>query len=117
MDIKELIEKICRAADNKKANDIVTLNMQGLTIATDYFVICSAQTATQVRAIADNIEEQLHEAGVDFYHKEGYNEGEWVLLDYGDAVVHVMRNVNREYYALEELWKDAELTRFDGRSA
>ena len=115
--INEVIEKICRAADDKKASDIVTLNMQGLTPATDYFIICSAQTATQVRAIADNIEDQLHEAGVDFLHKEGYNEGEWVLLDYGDVVAHVMRQVNREYYALEELWSAAELKHFDGRSA
>ena len=113
----EVVEKICRAADDKKARDIVTMNMQGLMFSTDYFVICSAQTATQVRAIADNIEEMLHEAGVDFFHKEGYNEGEWVLLDYGDVVAHVFREVNREYYALEELWGAAELKRFDGRTA
>ena len=108
LDINEVVEKICRAADDKKANDIVIMNMRGVMEAADWFIICSAQTATQVRAIADNIEEQLREAGVEFYHKEGYNEGEWILLDYGDAVAHVMRNVNREYYALEELWSAAE---------
>ena len=112
MNTNELVEKICRAADDKKAHDIVTMNMQGLMFSTDYFVICSAQTATQVRAIADNIEDELHEAGVDFNHKEGYNEGEWVLLDYGDVVAHVFRQVNREYYALEELWGAADIKHF-----
>ena len=115
LDINELVERICRAADDKKAHDIVTMKMEGVMPSTDYFVICSAPTATQVRAIADNIEDELHEAGVDFYHKEGYNEGEWVLLDYGDVVAHVFREVNREYYALEELWSAAELKHFDGR--
>ena len=95
MDINELLERICRAADNKKAHDIVTMNMQGVMPSADYFVICSAQTATQVRAIADNIEDELHEAG-----------------DYGDVVAHVFRTVNREYYALEELWSAAELKHF-----
>ncbi|MBQ9478619.1 MAG: ribosome silencing factor [Selenomonadaceae bacterium] len=113
LNINELIERICRAADDKKARDIVTMNMQGLMSSTDYFVICSAQTATQVRAIADNIEDELHEAGVDFNHKEGYNEGEWVLLDYGDVVAHVFREVNREYYALEELWGSADIKHFE----
>lgn len=117
MSINELIDRICRAADDKKAHDIVTMDMREIMPSTDYFVICSAQTATQVRAIADNIEDQLHDAGVDFSHKEGYNEGEWILLDYGDVVAHVFREVNREYYALEELWSAAELKHFDGRSA
>ncbi|MBR1581314.1 MAG: ribosome silencing factor [Selenomonadaceae bacterium] len=113
LNINELVERICRAADDKKARDIVTMDMQGLMSSTDYFVICSAQTATQVRAIADNIEDELHEAGVDFSHKEGYNEGEWVLLDYGDVVAHVFREVNREYYALEELWGAADIKHFE----
>ena len=117
LNTNELLNRICKAADDKKARDIVTMNMQGVMSSTDYFVICSAQTATQVRAIADSIEDQLHEAGVDFTHKEGYNEGEWVLLDYGDVVAHVFRQANREYYALEDLWNAAALTHFDGRPA
>ena len=81
--------------------------------STDYFVICSAATATQVRAIADNIEEELEKSEVYFDHKEGYREGEWVLLDYGDVVAHVFRDENREYYDLEKLWSDAEITKFE----
>ena len=113
MDTNELLNRICKAADDKKARDIVTMNMRGVMPSTDYFMICSAPTATQVRAIADSIEDQLHEAGVDFAHKEGYNEGEWILLDYGDVLAHVFRQVNREYYALEELWSAAEIKTFE----
>jgi len=113
LDINELLKNICKAASDKKAKDIVMMNMKGLISATDYFVICSAPTSTQVRAIADNIEEELDKSDVHFLHKEGYREGEWVLLDYGDVVAHVFRDENREYYALEELWSSAEITRYE----
>ena len=113
MDVKTMCQAICKAASDKKASDIVTLDMRELTSSTDYFVVCSANTATQVRAIADSIEEQLQEAGVDFFHKEGYREGEWVLLDYGDVVAHVFMQEAREYYALEQLWGDAKLSVYE----
>ena len=104
---------ICRAADEKKARDIVEMDMIGLMSTNDYFVICSANTATQVRAIADNIEEKMEEVGISFLHKEGYREGEWVLLDYGDTVAHIFQQEAREYYALERLWGDAKLTPYE----
>ena len=110
---EELAKAIAAAASDKKARDIVLMKMEGLTIATDYFVVCSANSTTQVRAIADNIEDKLTEAGVDFQHKEGYREGDWVLLDYGDCVAHVFTQESREYYALEQLWSDAELTPYE----
>ena len=113
MEIKELIERICKAASDKKAKNIIIMNMKGLISSTDYFVICSAATSTQVRAITDNIEEELDKASVHFDHKEGYREGEWILLDYGDVVAHIFRDENREYYALEELWSSAEITSFE----
>ncbi|WP_075430013.1 ribosome silencing factor [Selenomonas sp. GACV-9] len=108
-----MTEAICKAASDKKARDIVVMDMQGLMSSTDYFVICSANTATQVRAIADNIEEAMDEAKIPFNHKEGYREGEWVLLDYGDVVAHIFMQEAREYYALERLWGDAELTPYE----
>lgn len=101
------------AADEKKARDIVQMNMVGLMSTNDYFIICSANTATQVRAIADNIEEKMEEAGVTFLHKEGYRESEWILLDYGDTVAHIFQQDAREYYALERLWGDAKLTPYE----
>ena len=110
---QEKCRVIQAAADEKKARDIVQMDMVGLMSTNDYFIICSANTATQVRAIADNIEEKMEEAGVNFLHKEGYREGEWVLLDYGDTVAHIFQQDAREYYALERLWGDAKLTPYD----
>lgn len=110
---KEMSQAICAAASDKKARDIVTMDMKNLMSSTDYFMVCSAPTATQVRAIADNIEEKMDEAGIHFHHKEGYREGEWVLLDYGDVVAHIFRQEAREYYALERLWGEAPLTPYE----
>ncbi len=110
---KEMSQAICAAASDKKARDIVTMDMKNLMSSTDYFMVCSAPTATQVRAIADNIEEKMDEAGIHFNHKEGYREGEWVLLDYGDVVAHIFRQEAREYYALERLWGEAPLTPYE----
>ena len=107
----DLANMIAAAAAEKKARDIVLMKMVDLTPATDYFVVCSAGSTTQVRAIADSIEEKLLEdEGIAFMHKEGYREGEWVLMDYGDCVAHIFLQDSREYYALETLWGDAELT-------
>lgn len=114
MDTMELAKKICKAADNKKAGNIIIMDMRGLMFSTDYFVICGAPTATQVRAISDNIEEELDKEQIHFSHKEGYHEGEWILLDYGDVVAHIFKNENREYYALEKLWGDAKITSYEG---
>ena len=110
----ELAMLIADAASDKKARDIVLMNMEGLTPATDYFVVCSAGSTTQVRAIADSIEDKLQEEeGIEFLHKEGYREGEWVLMDYGDCVAHIFLQDSREYYSLETLWGDAELTAYE----
>lgn len=110
----ELARLIADAASDKKARDIVLMNMEGLTPATDYFVVCSAGSTTQVRAIADSIEDKLQEEeGIEFLHKEGYREGEWVLMDYGDCVAHIFLQDSREYYSLETLWGDAELTAYE----
>lgn len=113
MDPKEISLAICKAASDKKAHDIVTMDMAGVMPSADYFVICSAPTATQVRAIADNIEEQLALQGVAYSHREGYREGDWILMDYGDVVAHIFRQEMREYYALEQLWGDAKLTTYE----
>ena len=110
---EEISQAIARAASDKKAEDIVILRMAELTTAADYFIVCSANTATQVRAIADNIEDELEKRGKSYLHKEGYREGEWVLLDYGDCVAHVFMTESRAFYALERLWSDAPLTHYE----
>ena len=110
---KEACRAIARAASNKKARDIVMMEMTELTPAADYFIICSANTATQVRAIADNIEDELAAAGKPMLHKEGHREGEWVLLDFGDCIAHIFMQEAREFYALERLWSDAPLEAYE----
>ncbi|ERL03399.1 ribosome silencing factor [Mitsuokella sp. oral taxon 131] len=110
---QEMAQAICAAASAKKARDIVQMDMHGVMSSTDYFVVCSANTATQVRAIADNIEEELAKKGKAFLRREGYREGEWVLMDYGDVIAHVFMQDAREYYALENLWGDAALTPYE----
>ena len=107
METKDIAQKIAAAANDKKAKDILLLNMEGLSPVTDFYVICSAGNSTLVKAIADNIEDKLAEAGVHPTHKEGYADARWVLLDYGDVVAHVFLEEERDFYNLEQLWADA----------
>lgn len=107
MKTKDIAQKIAAAANDKKAKDILLLNMEGLSPVTDFYVICSAGNSTLVKAIADNIEDKLAEAGVNPTHKEGYADARWVLLDYGDVVAHVFLEEERDFYNLEQLWADA----------
>lgn len=107
METKDIAQKIAAAANDKKAKDILLLNMDGLSPVTDFYVICSAGNSTLVKAIADNIEDKLAEAGVHPTHKEGYADARWVLLDYGDVVAHVFLEEERDFYNLEQLWADA----------
>lgn len=107
METKEIAQKIAAAANDKKAKDILLLNMEGLSPVTDFYVVCSAGNSTLVKAIADNIEDKMAEAGVHPTHKEGYADARWVLLDYGDVVAHVFLEEERDFYNLEQLWADA----------
>ncbi|MBR1419587.1 MAG: ribosome silencing factor [Selenomonadaceae bacterium] len=112
-DPTEICKIACHAASEKKARDIVVLDMREISLQADFFVICSANTATQVRAIVDNIEEKLEESEVKLSHREGYQSGEWVLLDFGDVVAHVFKTDAREFYSLEKLWSDAPLEHYE----
>lgn len=96
-----------QAADSKKAFDILILDLRKLTYITDYFVICSASNANQVSAIADEIGQLLARERVHPSHVEGQAVSSWVLMDYGDVVVHIFDEQTRSYYALERLWGDA----------
>ena len=105
---KEIVKKIVKALDDKKAIKIEVIDIQGLSQITDYFVLCTGSSTTQVKALADEVEFQLggdieHEVG---YHKEGYGSAEWILLDYKDVVVHIFCGDIREFYNLEHLWSD-----------
>jgi ribosome-associated protein len=96
-----------RAAESKKANDIHVLDLRGVTSFADYFLICSGSNPRQNQTIADEIEKQLQEIGERPKSAEGYNSAEWILLDYGDMVVHIMSPQSRAYYDLERLWRQA----------
>lgn len=97
------------AAEDKKAGDITVLDIREVSIIADYFMICSGRANTQVRAIVESIQEKLEEEGVTALRREGFREGGWVLLDYGDVVVHVFQDAERRFYNLERLWGDAQV--------
>jgi ribosome silencing factor RsfS/YbeB/iojap len=96
-----------QAAANKKAENIKILDLKKLSSFTDYFVVCSGQSDRQVQAIADSIVIELKEDGFTPISMEGYREGRWVLVDYGDVVIHVFLDALREYYDIEQLWQNA----------
>jgi len=95
-----------RAAADKKAEEIVALDVSEQLVLTDAFVVASGATDRQVRAIVDAVDEAMHKEGARAARKEGVSEAHWVLLDYGDIIVHVQQTEDREFYALERLWKD-----------
>ena len=95
------------AAQDKKARDIITLEIKKLSTIADYFVIMSAGSTAQAQAIADYIEEKLLERQRAVLRREGYNRANWILLDFGDVVVHIFKEEDRRFYNLEQLWGDA----------
>lgn len=95
--------------EEKKGYDTVLLNLKGISNVTDYFLIVTGNSTTQVKAITDNLEEKLPEAGIRILRVEGLPEAQWVLIDAGDLVIHVMTPEQRDFYNLERLWGDGEV--------
>jgi ribosome-associated protein len=106
-DTSARLREAVAAADGRKAVDLKVLQLAKVSDFTDYFLLCSGTNERQVQAIADAVEETLRADGARPLHVEGYNRGQWVLLDYGDLVVHVFEEQTRSFYALERLWADA----------
>lgn len=102
------VGKAVRAALDKKASDVVILDLRNTPAFTDFFILCSGQSQRQVKAIADAVEEALRAAKVRPAHVEGYERGEWVLMDYFTFIVHVFTPQTRAFYSLERLWGDAK---------
>ena len=102
-----LANNIAELIFNKKGYGVKILDLKEVATFTDYFVICSADSDTQVKAIADEIDKSLRDSGLKSWHKEGYRALNWVLIDYVDVVVHVFKKDMREFYNLEKLWGDA----------
>jgi ribosome-associated protein len=102
------LEIALRAASDKKATNMVVLDLREIASFTDYFILCSGRASRQVQAISDEVEEQLRKEGSKTSHIEGYQKADWVLMDYGDFVVHIFGQEARDFYNLERLWRDAK---------
>ena len=105
---KEIAELAVKALDEKKGKDIRMLHIEAQSTLADYFVICNGTSTTQVRALADAVEEILDKAGEQPHHIEGHRGGQWTLMDYSSVVIHIFTEEGREFYSLERLWSDAE---------
>ncbi|MFP4015510.1 MAG: ribosome silencing factor [Halanaerobiales bacterium] len=106
--IKEIALMAAEAADDKKANDIEVLDVRDLTVIADYFVICSGNSETQVKAIANGIDKELAEEEIHPQKVAGKQEARWILMDYADVIIHIFHKDEREFYELDRLWADAE---------
>ncbi|HHV96494.1 MAG TPA: ribosome silencing factor [Clostridiaceae bacterium] len=111
MNSAELSEKISHILLDKKARDVDIIKIENLTILTDYFIICTGTSTTHIRTLADEVIIKLREEGIECHHVEGYESSRWILLDYGNVVVHIFHEEERKYYNLERLWSEGIITR------
>ena len=107
---KEMARLAVAALEDKKAEDIKVLDISGISTLADYFVIASGANRNQVQAMADNTEEVLGKAGYHARGAEGYQTAKWILLDYGDVIIHLFDQEDRAFYDIERIWRDAKVT-------
>lgn len=110
---KMMAQIACKAIDDKKGQDIKVIDIHNVSVIADYFVIASATNSNQVQAIVDNVEEQLGRAGFEAKQIEGNRNSSWILMDYGDVIVHVFDEENRLFYDLERIWRDGKVLEMD----
>ncbi len=106
MEAREIALLAAKVMDDKRGKDIIALKVDELTIVTDYLVIATGRSVPQVKALADGVEEELEKHDIFPRHREGLTEGRWCVLDYGDVMVHIFHEQDREYYQMERLWAD-----------
>jgi ribosome-associated protein len=107
LEANDLARLIVQIAEDKKAEDILMLDIRALSVIADYFVICTGTSERQVRAIARDLDEQLGKQGITPIHIEGLSDARWVLMDYNTVIVHIFDPVTRDYYRLDKLWAEA----------
>ncbi|WP_270179353.1 ribosome silencing factor [Alkalihalobacillus sp. CinArs1] len=107
MEENNMITLAAKAVDDKRAEDIIALNMNGISLIADYFLICHGNSEKQVQAIAKEVKDQALEQGLEVKRLEGYEQARWVLVDLGSVIVHIFHKDERNYYNLEKLWGDA----------
>lgn len=110
---KKMVKIAYQALDEKKGEDIKIINLEGISVLADYFIIANGTNSSQVQALVDNVEEELHKVGYSLKQREGYSNGNWVLLDFGDVIVHIFDRENRLFYDLERIWRDGKEIAFD----
>ena len=110
---KEMAKIAYHALDEKKGEDIRIIDIAGISVLADYFIIANGSSESQVQAMVDNVEEEMHKAGYSLKQREGYGSGNWVLLDFGDVIVHVFDRENRLFYDLERIWSDGRTVEID----
>ena len=110
---KMMAQIACKAIDDKKGQDIKIIDIHNVSVMADYFVIASGTNSNQVQAIVDNVEEQLGRAGFEAKQIEGNRNSSWILMDYGDVIVHVFDEENRLFYDLERIWRDGKVLEMD----
>ncbi len=108
MNAEQILQQAVTVLDKHKGEDLLALRVAGLTSITDYFLLVTGTSATNVRSLADYAEKELAAAGKRPLRSEGYRSGEWITLDYGDVLIHIFRRETRAFYDLEHLWADAE---------
>lgn len=106
MDSRIKTERIVEALEGKKARDISVIDMREISILADYFVICNGTSTTHIKTLSDEVEEKMSKMGLRYTHKEGYSTARWILVDYGDVVVHIFHEDERLFYNLERLWSE-----------
>ena len=102
----QLVKEMAQILYDKKAQDIVALDVTGLTVITDCMLIASGRNTLQVRTLAEDLQERMAEKGLDPIRREGQQDGHWVVLDYGDVLVHIFHTEDREFYRLDKLWEN-----------
>lgn len=112
MSPEEIKNAVCKELDERKAVDITVLNVSHLTVVADYFVICTARSNKQVKALAEYVSEKLEDAGLPTLRSDGVREGKWAVLDFGSVIVHVFNDDTRMFYCLEKLWTDGDNVEF-----
>lgn len=108
MEAKEMAKLAIQALEDKKADDIKVIDISDVSTIADYFIIASGKNRSQIQAMCDNVDEALGRAGVSIKQTEGYKNANWILMDYGDIIVHIFDTENRLFYDLERIWRDGK---------
>ena len=110
---KEILKTAVEALEDVKGEDIKVIKIDELTVLADYFIIATGNSTTQIKALADRVDEMLSKKGIEPYHREGFSSGNWILLDYNSVVIHIFHPETRDFYNLEKLWNDGQIRDID----